>query len=695
MCAQTNKFLTIDRVSDNRFHVFLNTESNTYHCHDENSGETRDLRVRLNSKRSSKFISFTYQENGKRRYYHKTIAKIRWELFREWDKGNRPLVGLSDQDIQDILKNYLNAGGTISTLTRLKHSKSALVRKAHLWIERNGGLEKFYEVTKGLNIEPALYLFDRKQNLLKSSFEFITFAILDHNGIDYEYEPFRVQRFIPDFYIPETNLIIEILGLGTRWEYNAKSQRKVVTYRKEGYDYLPIDVDGKKPFESIYLALLKRYKNLTAPEISDYYQVYAKNYPQYISHLTNLLEILLDRNEGTKRFEKENRSLYNHCIERWGSIYEAVKELVGYPSGLQRPDGYWDSMQNAQYELEMVWKKFQYIPSNTESQKGVAEDYGLRAFYQNFGGDKALQAGGLFGDFIDELKLKYGYFDVQKFQAEQRKNDELALREEHLKILSSVYIEEMRVTGKNSLYERHRSTYNWALKNHSTIFDAIKTEFGYPPPSVRRPGGYYAKSANIEYELRQLWPHWLYVPEYSEVNGESGSKWTWNSLFAAVGREAFIENGVYFNIVTSLKSEFGSRDIAAEQKEAFHSRFMEYLNGVNDGQHLVAGGSKTLGDFQKYADHAVSNFGSVFSAIAVLIGRPNHWVKRPRGYFDSLANCRQEIEWVKSDYERLPKFSECKSRRKDLNGLAGVYQRHKSKAFKENGIFHDLTDGWL
>ena len=108
---------------------------------------------------------------------------------------------------------------------------------------------------------------------------------------------------------------------------------------------------------------------------------------------------------------------------------------------------------------------------------------------------------------------------------------------------------------------------------------------------------------------------------------------------------------------------------------------------------MVAGGSEALSDFQKYADRT-AKYGSVFSAIAVLIGRPNHWVNRPRGYFDSEANCRQELEWVKSDYQSLPKFSMCKSHRKDLNGLLGVYERHKSKAFLKDGIFYDLVKDW-
>lgn len=678
---------TIDWVCGNRFHVYLNTKTNTYHCWDEKTGTTRSLRVTPNPKRSSEFIRFSYHEKGKRKYYHKTITKIRWDLYREWGKGNKPLVGMSDHDIRDILRIHLEDGGTISTLTQLKHSKNELVRKAHLWIERNGGKQKFYEVTKGLDIDPSLYLFDRQQNLLKSSFEFITFAVLDHNDIDYQYEPFRVHRYIPDFFIPDSNLIIEILGLGTRWKYNEKSKNKSTLYHEKGFAYLPVHVDGKKPLESIYRALSSQYESIALPELTYYYQKFAKNYPQYLSHLRTLLEEVVALNKGTKDFEKKHRSLYNHCIERWGSIYEATKELVGHPFGLSRPSGYWDKLENAQYELEMVWREFKRIPSNTEAQKGIAERYGLRSFYQYYGGDAVFKTDGPFCDFIAGLKIRYGYCDIHEAQS-------IASRKEHLRLLQEVFRGNLTVTGPNSLLETHRSTYNWAIEHYSSVFDAIKAECGYPPPVVRRPNGYYRSRYNIEYELRHLWPKWLCVPEHSEVNGSNGAKWTWNSLFASVGREAFLEGGVHSALVSELKREFGFRDKNAEKQSAFHSRFMEYLEGVNSGEHQVGGRSGSLGDFQKYADYAVANYGSVFEAITSLIGRPHHWVKRPRGYYDSLANCKQEIEWAKTDFDRLPKFSDCKANRKNLIGLLGVYERFKSKAFKPNGIFYDLVKDW-
>ena len=221
-------------------------------------------------------------------------------------------------------------------------------------------------------------------------------------------------------------------------------------------------MDGKKPLQSIQSALARKYRDLKSPEISDYYQSFARNYTEFISLTADHLTDIVDCEESLDNFVRNHRSLYNHCIDRWGSIFEAVRELVGYPFGLRRPDRYWDSESNVRYELEMVWKEFKRIPSNTEAQSGIAERYGLRSLYQYCGGDAVVQGEGPFGDFLETLKLKYGFHDI-------RKEDEIASREKHLEILNRVFSGHLSATGKNSLQELHRSTYNWVFQRYPTM----------------------------------------------------------------------------------------------------------------------------------------------------------------------------------------------------------------------------------
>lgn len=66
----------------------------------------------------------------------------------------------------------------------------------------------FYKIEKGAN------------HVLKSSFENVFKTFLDECNFQYQYEPFAIKTgsklYIPDFFIPSKNLLIEIKG---QWKY--------------------------------------------------------------------------------------------------------------------------------------------------------------------------------------------------------------------------------------------------------------------------------------------------------------------------------------------------------------------------------------------------------------------------------------------------------------------------------------------
>ena len=133
---------TIDIV-DKRYIVKFNKSKDRYFYYDTLQGTEHDLRVLFNSKRNTKYIRFSYRKNGKRCGYQKTIQKIKWELFGEWTGGNRTLVGLTDEDCKKIIKKEYDELEYLTPFSQMRYSKNPLIKKVHLYIERNGGLKTF------------------------------------------------------------------------------------------------------------------------------------------------------------------------------------------------------------------------------------------------------------------------------------------------------------------------------------------------------------------------------------------------------------------------------------------------------------------------------------------------------------------------------------------------------------------------
>lgn len=86
---------------------------------------------------------------------------------------------------------------------------------------------------------------DNRQVYLRSSYEFDFAKMMDEKKILYEVEKFRIVYFdtqqqkeriaIPDFYLPETNTIIEVKSSWTFDKQNMTDKR--AAYRALGYDF--------------------------------------------------------------------------------------------------------------------------------------------------------------------------------------------------------------------------------------------------------------------------------------------------------------------------------------------------------------------------------------------------------------------------------------------------------------------------
>lgn len=171
------------------------------------------------------------------------------EFFNEYEKAINVLVfeyvnnHLSPKDIYDKYNcyNYIN------------HSETILWTLKQLGIHTRGWSESTKNaILQGKNSLNHSYMYNcewhttwnNKEVYLRSSYELDYAKELDELKIDYEVESLRIKYFdtqrneyrcaIPDFYIPETNTIIEIKSEWTLDIQNMKDKFKA--YKEFGYN---------------------------------------------------------------------------------------------------------------------------------------------------------------------------------------------------------------------------------------------------------------------------------------------------------------------------------------------------------------------------------------------------------------------------------------------------------------------------
>ncbi|MBM3454502.1 MAG: hypothetical protein FJX80_05060 [Bacteroidetes bacterium] len=686
---------TVDIINE-RYLIQYNDVSDRYTLTDISINKTKELKVNYDSKRKTYFIRYSYTHNGKRENYRKTIERIRWELFGEWNDGNKTLIGLTKKDCKRIIKEEYENLGYLVPYSQMRHSKNSLIKKTHLFIERNGGLSLFLELTTELGINNEIYYQDHTGRILRSSFEFKFFSILHYNNIEYEYESFKVGKFIPDFYIPRNKVLIEILGMGSRHGYRKKSQNKELEYTKRGFNYKPILVDLHNPTSSIINSCIDVFGDIKIPDFNHYFRKYSLNGDLFFDKLKELLSDINDGNlkiddekEG-KGFVQKHRTYYDYVYENYQSVFHTIKELIGYPSlNVERPKNYWKDNVNCEYELEEIFKKEKYIPNVHQSQTTFNGVYVLRQFYSHRG-IGSVKKGGEFYEFVETLKLKYGFRDVEK--------EKIEFQEKQIyDVVMKLYRDEISLTSEGSILEEYRGVYNYLTNIPGGVFQYIKDNIGYPPPHIQRPSGYYKSSNNIEYELEYNWKKYKRLLKFSEIRGDLGKENTYNSLYSIVGIDEFKKGGNYYQFILHLQNTYGHDDIELKEKEDFQNNVIIYLKGLNDGKwNSTTHSCEELGILQKYQKCVCERYGSLFDGVKSEIGFPHPRVGRYRGYYNDIENCKYEIENNIKIFKCLPKYSEIKKPPYvGENTLLGIYDRYKTKSFERGGIFYDFVNKCL
>ena len=180
-----------------------------------------------------KYFGFDKTSFGSERYYEEIF---RIKAMIEEDYFNNEL-SIPDLALKYKHPNYGNFSQLLTSLNIVcRSSKEGFLLKFF----GNKKIPTSYKYKHGFHTT-----WDNKQVFYRSSYELDYAKQLDEQKIKYEVETLRVWYFdtqrcidriaVPDFYIPETNTIIEIKSA---WTYNKQNMNdKINAYRKHGYNF--------------------------------------------------------------------------------------------------------------------------------------------------------------------------------------------------------------------------------------------------------------------------------------------------------------------------------------------------------------------------------------------------------------------------------------------------------------------------
>ena len=691
------EIFTFDEI-DNRFIFQYNKDEDYYFVFDRESNSINKLPIRIHKQNDLEYIRYYYPKpnNIKSEYYHKAIYQIRFQLFGEFERGSGSQLSLNFVDCKRIIKDKSEDIGFFS-YTDMAYSEDNLLRKVYSFIRDNGGVSKYIEITKELGLNYENYYTDHNGVFLKSSFEFIFFSILHFNKIEYEYEAFKINRYVPDFYIPENKILIEILGISGREYYSTKSTKKEELYKSKGYNYKPIEVDRHNPKESIFASCEVIFGKLKSPDYRYYYKKYILTSDEFLKQLKSYL---IEINEGRLKvsvkkdksgFREKYRKYYDYVMNNYGTVHMGVKELIGIPSTKFKSvkiEQYWKNIDFVKDELENVYKIEKRIPSKYECRIEFRNIYSIWNVYR-FWGEESFKEGGEFYEFTEELKLKYGNRDLIK-ENQLNKDNEIAIK------VQLVIDGKIPIKGKNSFRNKYRSINDYLQKSYGGLFFFIKSKIGYPPPHILRPNGYYQIKENVEYELEENWKKFKRILGDSERFKKRNDN-TYYNMVHIIGITELREGGKYFNFIETLKEKYGYDDSIERAENELEENMLIYLKGINDGKwNTKTISSEELGTHSKYLGLVRKKYGNVFLGIKELIGFPNPNVIRYHKYYDDIENCKYEIE---ENIKRLGYLPERNDLRKlpllGNNSINGVYAKYGVKEFRKGGIFYKTINTTL
>lgn len=207
-------------------------------------------------------------------------------------------------------------------------------------------------------------------NLFKSTYEFIFSCFCQENNIKYEYEPIRIKNtyfdinikyVIPDFYLADLKIYVEIFGLynikkeSIYNKYTDKIKIKKELYKRLKYKVIYLNVE-KNIYDEVYMFLQKIYNNIKKPDIIKYYK-YCIGADEYINNI--IKPLLLKYNNGELNTFKNNLTNKNFIIFNYGSIENAITILFNIKPS--KKCWKWDTYFN---ELLEYINKYNSLPTS-------------------------------------------------------------------------------------------------------------------------------------------------------------------------------------------------------------------------------------------------------------------------------------------------------------------------------------------
>jgi hypothetical protein len=182
-----------------------------------------------------KYFGFDKNVLGTEKYYEE-FERIKNKLIEDYWDNEISIIELSKKYKHDNIGNFSKLLKSIGILSRT-------IRDGITLSYKNGNR---HVQTEHFNYKCGYHnTWNNKQVFYRSSYELDYVIQLDELKIDYEMEKLRIlywdiqklkQRVaIPDFYLPETNTIVEIKSTYTYNEQNMKDKLKA--YKEHGYNF--------------------------------------------------------------------------------------------------------------------------------------------------------------------------------------------------------------------------------------------------------------------------------------------------------------------------------------------------------------------------------------------------------------------------------------------------------------------------
>lgn len=273
--------------------------------------------------------------------------------------------------ISDYLdKLYTKKGLDLPSYNMLSHFNNKTPEKSiYRFFCGRGGVSEYYNLYNFKNGSMSHLVYrDSIGNIFRSFNEFVFSCICHCNSIKYEYEPFKIKNRIPDFYLPDLDIIFEIVGYKNDSEkgklYHISLGKKKIIYDDNNYKAVYIIIDKKNPIQNIIDTLIIYYPNIIKPDITEYYKNYCLNNTSIIK---KLLTQYNNREIDCYFLVQNYINDYNFIILLYGTLENAIKkELNIIPNRKNKKDL---GIDNCFYWLNIEKNIYGNLPTYELSKK--------------------------------------------------------------------------------------------------------------------------------------------------------------------------------------------------------------------------------------------------------------------------------------------------------------------------------------